>query len=150
LLQSTPDTEYSQRQKQMRKLTLSRSSSMSSNHSSSAAPSRKKHQATLMDSGFSRFRSESPLGSESSQDGAASVISLRTIEPDSTTSTIQLLISPSKSSPIKVQTTPVLATTVSFKVKVQDELLLVPIERKKLQDINIRWLAEEAGRRYNK
>ncbi|XP_037719155.1 tonsoku-like protein [Drosophila subpulchrella] len=150
LLQSTPDTEYSQRQKQMRKLTLSRSSSMSSNHSSSAAPSRKKHQATLMDSGFSRFRSESPLGSESSQDGAASVISLRTIEPDSTTSTIQLLISPSKTSPIKVQTTPVLATTVSFKVKVQDELLLVPIERKKLQDINIRWLAEEAGRRYNK
>ncbi|XP_017074027.1 tonsoku-like protein [Drosophila eugracilis] len=149
-LQATPETEFSQRQKQMRKLTLSRSSSMSSNHSSSTAPSRKKHQATLMDSGFSRFRSESPMGSESSQDGAASVISLRTIEPDSTTSTIQLLISPSKSSPIKVQTTPVLATTVSFKVKVQDELLLVPIERKKLQDINIRWLAEEAGRRYNK
>ncbi|XP_017121409.1 tonsoku-like protein isoform X2 [Drosophila elegans] len=151
LLQATPEMDYSQRQKQMRKLTLSRSSSMSSNHSSSAAaPSRRKHQATLMDSGFSRFRSESPLGSESSQDGAASVISLRTIEPDSTTSTIQLLISPAKSSPIKVQTTPVLATTVSFKVKVQDELLLVPVERKKLQDINIRWLAEEAGRRYNK
>ncbi|XP_016999928.2 tonsoku-like protein [Drosophila takahashii] len=150
LLQATPEMEYSQRQKQMRKLTLSRSSSISSSHSSSAAPSRKKHQATLMDSGFSRFRSESPLGSESSQDGAASVISLRTIEPDSTTSTIQLLISPAKSSPIKVQTTPVLATTVSFKVQVQDELLLVPIERKKLQDINIRWLAEEAGRRYNK
>ncbi|XP_017053094.1 tonsoku-like protein [Drosophila ficusphila] len=150
LLQATPETDYSQRQKQMRKLTLSRSSSMSSNHSSSAAPPRRKHQATLMDSGFSRFRSESPLGSESSHDGTASVISLRTIEPDSTTSTIQLLISPSKSSPIKVQTTTALATTVSFKVKVQDELLLVPIERKKLQDINIRWLAEEAGRRYNK
>ncbi|XP_039485762.1 tonsoku-like protein [Drosophila santomea] len=150
LLQATPETEYSQRQKQMRKLTLSRSSSMSSNHSSSAASSRKKHQATLLDSGFSRFRSESPLGSESSQDGTTSVISVRTIEPDSTTGTIQVLISPAKSSPIKVQTTPVIATTVSFKVKIQDELLLVPIERKKLQDINIRWLAEEAGRRYNK
>ncbi|EDW40606.1 GM24993 [Drosophila sechellia] len=150
LLQATPENEYSQRQKQMRKLTLSRSSSISSNHSSSANFSRKKHQATLLDSGFSRFRSESPLGSESSQDGTTSLFSVRTIEPDSTTSTIQVLISPAKSSPIKVQTTPVLATTVSFKVKIQDELLLVPIERKKLQDINIRWLAEEAGRRYNK
>ncbi|XP_044778841.1 tonsoku-like protein isoform X2 [Drosophila simulans] len=150
LLQATPENEYSQRQKQMRKLTLSRSSSISSNHSSSATSSRKKHQATLLDSGFSRFRSESPLGSESSQDGTTSLFSVRTIEPDSTTSTIQVLISPAKSSPIKVQTTPVLATTVSFKVKIQDELLLVPIERKKLQDINIRWLAEEAGRRYNK
>ncbi|XP_017016651.1 tonsoku-like protein [Drosophila kikkawai] len=148
-----PEIDSSQRQKQLRKLTLSRSSSMNSNKSSSGslapASSRRKHQATLMDSGFSRFRSESPFGSESSQDGAASVISLHTIEPDSTTS-IQVLISPSKTSPIKVQTTPVLATTVSFKVKVQDELLLVPIERKKLQDINMRWLAEEAGRRYNK
>ncbi|EDV40736.1 uncharacterized protein Dana_GF23769 [Drosophila ananassae] len=139
-----PELDASQRQKQMRKLTLSRSSSMSSNHSNSDAPARKNHQSTLMDSGFSRFRSESPLDSESS------VISLRTIEPDSTTNTIQVLISPAKSSPIKIQTTPVMATTVSFKVKVQDELLLVPIERKKLQDINMRWLAEEAGRRYNK
>ncbi|XP_017861360.1 PREDICTED: tonsoku-like protein isoform X1 [Drosophila arizonae] len=144
-----------QRQKQMRKLTLSRSSSMSSNNSSSN--SKPKQQASLLDSGFCRFRSESPLGSgEDSTDGA-SLISFRThTEPDSTTSGaqnagIQLLISPSKmASPIKVQATPVLATTVSFKVKVQDELLLVPIERKKLQDINMRWLAEETGRRYNK
>ncbi|KAH8380263.1 hypothetical protein KR009_009736 [Drosophila setifemur] len=150
LLQATPEAQSTQRQKQMRKLTLSRSSSMNSNHSSSTGHSRKKHQATLLDSGFSRFRSESPFGSESSQDGATSLISLRTIEADSTTSTIQVLISPAKSSPIKVQTTPILATTVSFKVKIQDELLLVPIDRKKLQDINMRWLAEEAGRRYNK
>ncbi|KAH8375188.1 hypothetical protein KR200_001223 [Drosophila serrata] len=152
LLQATPEVDSSQRQKQMRKLTLSRSSSMNSNKSASSAPtsSKRKHQATLMDSGFSRFRSESPFGSESSHDGSASVISLRTIEPDSTTTSFQVLISPSKTSPIKVQTTPVLATTVSFKIKVQDEFLLVPIERKKLQDINMRWLAEEAGRRYNK
>ncbi|XP_068149449.1 LOW QUALITY PROTEIN: tonsoku-like protein [Drosophila tropicalis] len=157
LLQDTPPqlsnellVSSKQRQKQMKKLTLSRSSSMSSNKSTS------RHQATLMDSGFCRFRSESPLGSgEDSLDGAASVISLRaTTEPDSTTSssTLQLLISPAKSSgsPIKVQATPILATTVSFKIKVQDEFLLVPIERRKLQDINMRWLAEEAGRRYNK
>lgn len=137
-----------QRQKQMRKLSLSRSSSMTSNHSGKS-----KQQASLLDSGFCRFRSESPLGSgEDSLDS----VSLVRIEPDSTTNTIQnagiqLLISPGKhASPIKVQASPVLATTVSFKVKVQDELLLVPIERKKLQDINIRWLAEEAGRRYNK
>ncbi|XP_030571588.1 tonsoku-like protein [Drosophila novamexicana] len=145
-----------QRQKQMRKLTLSRSSSMNSNHSGSNSR-QSKQQTSLLDSGFCRFRSESPLGSgEDSLDGA-SVISLRThAEPDSTTCSaqsggIQLLISPTKlSSPIKVQATPVLATTVSFKVKVQDELLLVPVERKKLQDVNMRWLAEETGRRYNK
>ncbi|KAH8302181.1 hypothetical protein KR044_003749 [Drosophila immigrans] len=138
-----------QRQKQMSKLTLSRSSSMNSNHSGKS-----KQQASLLDSGFCRFRSESPLGS--GEDSLDSVSVIR-IEPDSTTSAaqnapgIQLLISPAKhNSPIKVQATPVLATTVSFKVKVQDELLLVPIERKKLQDINIRWLAEETGRRYNK
>ncbi|XP_034109087.1 tonsoku-like protein [Drosophila albomicans] len=138
-----------QRQKQMSKLTLSRSSSMNSNNSAKS-----KQQASLLDSGFCRFRSESPLGSGEDSLDSASVIR---IEPDSTTSgaqnapAIQLLISPAKrDSPIKVQATPVLATTVSFKVKVQDELLLVPIERKKLQDINMRWLAEEAGRRYNK
>ncbi|XP_001353259.2 tonsoku-like protein [Drosophila pseudoobscura] len=152
-LQATPeaDANSQKRQKQMRKLTLSRSSSMNSNHSSSSTR-RVKQQTTLLDSGFSRFRSESPFGSDCSLDGAASVISLRTTEPDSTTGTtsIQLLISPCKSSPIKVQASPVLATTVSFKVKIQDELLLVPVERKKLQDINMRWLAEEAGRRYNK
>ncbi|KAM8709744.1 hypothetical protein ACLKA7_016536 [Drosophila subpalustris] len=137
-----------QRQKQMRKLSLSRSSSSNSNLGSST--SKTKQQASLLDSGFCRFRSESPVGSgEDSRDSA----SLMRIEPDSTTQNtgIQLLISPGKhASPIKVQATPVISTTVSFKVKVQDELLLVPIERKKLQDINMRWLAEEAGRRYNK
>lgn len=150
------NSKQQHRQKQMRKLTLSRSSSMNSNHSSSTTKS--KQQSSLLDSGFCRFRSESPSGSnEDSLDGAASSISLRTNpEPDSTTSSalstgIQLLISPSKhASPIKVQATQMLATTVSFKVKIQEELLLVPIERKKLQDINMRWLAEEAGRRYNK
>lgn len=156
VLLEAANSKQQQRQKQMRKLTLSRSSSMNSNHSSSTTKS--KQQASLLDSGFCRFRSESPSGSnEDSLDGAASVISLRTHpEPDSTTSSaqttgIQLLISPAKhASPIKVQATQVLATTVSFKVKIQEELLLVPIERKKLQDINMRWLAEEAGRRYNK
>ncbi|ALC43242.1 CG7457 [Drosophila busckii] len=133
-----------QRSKNTRKLSLTRVSSMSSNHSGKS-----KHQGSLLDSGFCRFRSESPLGSgEDSQDGFRAHA-----EPDSTTcgAAIQLIISPAKkSSPIKLQALPVLATTVSFKVKVQDELLLVPVERKKLQDINMRWLAEEAGRRYNK
>ncbi|XP_030372759.1 tonsoku-like protein [Scaptodrosophila lebanonensis] len=137
-----------QRQKQARKLTLSRSSSISSNNSN--ASHKPKQQTTLLDSGFSRFRSESPLGSgEDSLDGN-SVVSLRTVEPDSTTAAIQLLISPAKSSPIKLQATPVQATTISFKIKVEDELLLVPVERKKLPDINMRWLAEETSRRYYK
>lgn len=156
VLLDAANSKQQHRQKQMRKLTLSRSSSMNSNHSSSTTKS--KQQSSLLDSGFCRFRSESPSGSnEDSLDGAASLISLRTNpEPDSTTSNaqstgIQLLISPSKhASPIKVHATQMLATTVSFKVKIQEELLLVPIERKKLQDINMRWLAEEAGRRYNK
>ncbi|KAH8370297.1 hypothetical protein KR093_002976 [Drosophila rubida] len=149
VLLEAANAKQRQKQKQMSKLTLSRSSSMNSNHSGKS-----KQQASLLDSGFCRFRSESPLGSGEDSLDSASVIR---IEPDSTTSGaqnaagIQLLISPAKhDSPIKVQATPVLATTVSFKVKVQDELLLVPVERKKLQDINMRWLAEEAGRRYNK
>ncbi|KAH8397384.1 hypothetical protein KR222_001208 [Zaprionus bogoriensis] len=163
ILIEAANSNAKQRQQQMRKLSLSRCSSMNSNHSGTGSgagsASKSKQQSSLLDSGFCRFRSESPStgSNEDSLDaGTASLISLHArthAEPDSTTSTgIQLLItSPSKrTSPIKLQATQVLATTVSFKVKVQDELLLVPIERKKLQDINMRWLAEEAGRRYNK
>lgn len=142
-----------QRQKQAKKLTLSRSSSIISNASNAATSQRQKskHQSSLLESGFCRFRSESPQITSDDSNEALTNVNMRTTEADSTTTSIQLLISPSKSSPIKVQASPLtLSTTVSFKVKVEDELLLVPIDRKKLSDINMRWLAEEASRRYYK
>ncbi|XP_061393447.1 tonsoku-like protein [Musca vetustissima] len=150
LLDAATGTNSQQRQKKTKKLSLSRKSSVSSNASTSQSSQRHKpkHQASLIDSGFCRFRSESPQPSSEDSNDTNTAISIRT-EPDSTTASIQLLISPTKSSPIKVQTTQLcLPTTISFKVKVEDEMLLVPIERKKLNDINMRWLAEEAARRY--
>lgn len=153
LLDAATGTTSQQRQKQAKKLTLSRSSSISSNASTATTSQRQKpkHQSSLLESGFCRFRSESPQITSDDSNEAMTSVNMRTTEPDSTTTSIQLLISPAKSSPIKVQATPVsLSTTVSFKVKVEDELLLVPIDRKKLSDINIRWLAEEASRRYYK
>ncbi|XP_075170251.1 tonsoku-like protein [Haematobia irritans] len=150
LLDAATETSSQQRQKQTKKLTLSRKSSISSNTSISSSLQRHKtkHQSSLLDSGFCRFRSESPqLASEDSNE-TTSALNFTT-EPDSTTTSIQLLISPSKSSPVKLQATSLcISTTISFKVKVEEEMLLVPIERKKLNDINMRWLAEEAARRY--
>lgn len=121
---------------------LSRSSSMNSN----AAGKRKKkaamsHQASLFDSGFCRFLRENSISSEDSTDGNALCLT----EPDSTTATHQYMIA----SPVKC-TPPILPPTVSFKIKVEDELLLVPIERKTLNETKILWLAEEASRRYYK
>ncbi|XP_067644461.1 tonsoku-like protein [Eurosta solidaginis] len=139
-----------QRHKQTRKLRLSGSSSTSTNSISNLSNSKQnkfKHQSSLLENGFCRFRSESP---RSAEDDCCDAMpnNIFSNEPDSTTTSIHLLISPSKSSPIQLQTTQVIPTTISFKVKIENELLLVPIERKKLNDINIRWLAEEAARRY--
>ena len=147
------DTTSQHRTKKVKKLSLSRSSSVSSKAGigTSSQRQRPKHQSSLLESGFCRFQSESSQGGSEDSNDEFSAANVRASEPDSTTTSIQLLISPAKSSPIKVQTTPInVSTTVPFKVKVEDELLLVPIERKKLADINIRWLAEEASRRYYK
>uniref|UniRef100_W8B8E8 Tonsoku-like protein n=1 Tax=Ceratitis capitata TaxID=7213 RepID=W8B8E8_CERCA len=147
LFDAATNTTKQQRQKQTRKLRLSGSSSISSCSNLSTNKSGKtKQQSSLLENGFCRFRSESPRFGDNSNDMLNT--DSFTNEPDSTTTSIHLLISPSKSSPIKVQTTQVIPTTTSFKIKVENELLLVPIERKKLNDINIRWLAEEAARRY--
>ncbi|XP_054733938.1 tonsoku-like protein [Anastrepha obliqua] len=147
LLDASAGTTKQQRQKQVRKLRLSGSSNIStSSNLPNSKQSKTKQQSSLLDNGFCRFRSESPRFGEDSLDVAPG--NSFTNEADSTTTSIHLLISPSKSSPIKVQSTQVIPTTVSFKIKVENELLLVPIERKKLNDINIRWLAEEAARRY--
>ncbi|XP_017471856.1 PREDICTED: tonsoku-like protein isoform X2 [Rhagoletis zephyria] len=146
LFDAATGSTKSQRQKQTRKLRLSSSSNIStSSNLSNSKQIKAKHQSSLLENGFCRFRSESPRSIEDSFDVATT--NSFTNEPDSTTS-IHLLISPSKSSPVKIQTTQVIPTTISFKIKVENELLLVPVERKKLNDVNIRWLAEEAARRY--
>uniref|UniRef100_A0A1B0FAU3 Peptidase A2 domain-containing protein n=1 Tax=Glossina morsitans morsitans TaxID=37546 RepID=A0A1B0FAU3_GLOMM len=133
-----------QHQKKSKKLTLSRSSSISSNASSKGSHRNKsKQQASLLDSGFCRFRSESPLLRDIDSNDNVHII-----EPDSTTTSLNVLKSPLKTSIPNSQAISFLSTSVSFKVKVEDEFLLVPIDRKKLNDVNIRWLAEEASRRY--
>uniref|UniRef100_A0A1I8Q8X6 Tonsoku-like protein n=1 Tax=Stomoxys calcitrans TaxID=35570 RepID=A0A1I8Q8X6_STOCA len=150
LIDAAAGSTSQQRQKQAKKLTLSRTSSVSSNASISSNFQRHKtkQQTSLLDSGFCRFRSESPQPSDENSGDAIATMNMIT-EPDSTTTSIQLLISPSKSSPVKLQANSLcLSRSISFKVKVEDEMLLVPIDRKKLNDINMRWLAEEAARRY--
>lgn len=125
---------------------LARSSSISSNTSMAATPERckSKDKLLLFENGFSRLSSKNLhfVGEDDTNEE-----NVHSTEPDSSTS-IPLLISPGQTSPVSVQTT--LSTTVSFKVKVEDELLLVPIDKRKLSDMSIRWLAEEASRRYYK
>lgn len=142
-----------QGRKMVKKLSLSRTSSNSSNTDIAINSQRQKpkYQSSLLKSGFCRFRREDSQSTSEETNDEFSDVNALTSEPDSTTTSIQLLISPSKLSPIKLQTSPItLSTTVSFKLKVEDEFLLVPIERKKLLDINIGWLAEETSRRYYK
>ncbi|KAI9588181.1 hypothetical protein GQX74_004027 [Glossina fuscipes] len=133
-----------QHQKKSKKLTLTRSLSISSNASSKGSHRNKsKQQASLLDSGFCRFRSESPLLRDIDSNDNVHII-----EPDSTTTSLNILKSSLETSIPNTQASSLLSTSVSFKVKVEDEFLLVPIDRKKLNDVNIRWLAEEASRRY--
>lgn len=108
---------------------MSRSLSISSTGSSSSGIGKKKQQTSLLESGFTR--SESPISLLGDD-----------IEPDSTTVSLPIV-----SIPVKVPTVP---TTVSFKVKVDNEMLLVPVDRKKVNDTTIRWLAEETSRRFYK
>ncbi|KAL5293261.1 TONSL family protein [Megaselia abdita] len=112
---------------QSKRKSLPRSLSISSTGSSSSGFSRKKQQTSLLESGFTR--SESPISLFGDD-----------IEPDSTTVSV-----PSVNIPTVIPTIP---TTVSFKVKVDNEMLLVPVDRKKINETTIRWLAEETSRRF--
>lgn len=108
---------------------LPRSLSISSTGSSSSGTSKKKQQTSLFESGFTRSDSAiSLLGDD--------------IEPDSTTVSVPTINFPS--------IVPTVPSTVSFKVKVDNEMLLVPVDRKKVNDTTIRWLAEETSRRFYK
>lgn len=114
---------------QPKRKSLPRSLSISSNGSSSSGISRKKQQTSLLESGFTR--SDSPVSLFGDD-----------IEPDSTTLPVPIVSLPT--------VIPSVPSTVSFKVKVDNEMLLVPVNRKKVNDTTIRWLAEETSRRYYK
>lgn len=142
ILLDSDQPSSSNRQKPTNKLRLPRSLSSTSSISGSGKQT-KKQQTSLFDSGFCRFRSESPMSSEDSNSTDPNLV--RPIEPDSTTTQPVIpLVSPMKIVPAA----PIVLSTVSFKIKVEDEMLLVPVDRKKLNEVNIRWLAEEASRRY--
>lgn len=98
----------------------------------------KQQQSTLIDIGFNRSRSRSRASSINS-------VNEENIEPDSTT-IVNLDSIQTTSTNSKALTT----STVPFRIKVENELFLVPVDKKKITELNIRWLAEEVSRRYYK
>lgn len=117
---------------------------------------KRKQQTSLLDNGFCRFRSESPvytIGDESKfnteNETNIEILEAFNNEPDSTTTSSS---QKSCNQNINQQISPkqVKADIISFKVKIMEEMLLVPVDQRKLNDINIRWLGEEAARRYYK
>lgn len=108
----------------------SRGLSISSTGSTSCSSASARKQASLLDSGFTRC--ESPV-----------LEVVNNIEPDSTSSIS--IENAKKSSPV-----PAVPITISFKVKIDDEMLLVPVEKNKINETTIKWLAEEASKRFYK
>lgn len=98
-----------------------RRSSVNSSRSTLEGSSRQ--QSSLLDSGFSRHRVASPDNSHFS-------------------------VSSTVTSPFKNSMVPLL--TVSIKVKVENDLLNVPVNKNSCDDLTIEWLAEEAAKRYYK
>jgi NF-kappa-B inhibitor-like protein 2 len=121
-----------------------RRSSTSKTSSSSGAQSRQ--QTSLLDAGFARFRSESPLLEQVSNVGLIRHKSFNRHLPDST-SNVAGFFNLVEQSP---QKTTALSVPMSVKVKVEDQLLLVPINSTSVNDLTIGWLAEETARRYYK
>lgn len=94
---------------------------------------RGKQQSSLLKAGFSRFRSESPP--------------IETIQPDSTSS----LEKSQKTNLIKSpEGLGKAASTISVKVKVEEQLLLVPVSMNIFNELTIEWLGQETARRYYK
>lgn len=101
-----------------------RSSVSSSNRSSRDNTWRQ--QTSLIDNGFTRYRLDSP---EPVQSSVSSTI-----------------VSPLKANP----QCPPSSISYSVKVKVELDLLNVPVNRNNADDLTIEWLAEEAAKRYYK
>ncbi|XP_055384111.1 tonsoku-like protein [Condylostylus longicornis] len=113
---------------------------LSMNSNSSRRSSTGNCQSSLLDKGFCRFGSNNALINEDSSNR------LIEIEPDSTTTVYE---SPRKKEITIIKLSPQKVNSIiSFKIKVENELLLVPVERKKTGELSIKWLAEEASRRY--
>lgn len=85
-----------------------------------------RQQSSLLDNGFTRYRTESP---ETAQSPVSSTI-----------------ISPLKINP----NCPPSSMSYSVKVRVETNLLNVPVNRNNADDLTIEWLAEEAAKRYYK
>lgn len=101
----------------------------SSSSSARSINSEYRHQPSLFENGFSKHRMEA---SESS-------VSSTVVSPQKVTTHISQL------API-----PMPASTLSIKVKVERNLLNVPVNGNISDDLTIEWLAEEAAKRYYK
>lgn len=97
-------------------------------------PSKSRQQSSLMDAGFLRFRSESPP------------IQINLIDETSGCNKRRSIETPQKLS----QASTSFDTPHSVKVKVEDQLLMVPVITSMISHLNIGWLAEESARRYYK
>lgn len=96
----------------------------SSNSNRSMADNVTRQQSSLLESGFSRYRVKTP---DLSQPSVSSTVI----------------------SPYKHSTTPPIPS-FSIKVKVEQDLLNVPVNRNNADDLTIEWLAQEAAKRYYK
>lgn len=92
-----------------------------------------KQQSSLLKAGFSRFRSESP--------------SVEATQPDSTS----FLEKSQKTNLIKSpEGLGNAVSAISVKVKVEEQLLLVPVNMNLFNELTIEWLSQETARRYYK
>lgn len=94
-----------------------------------------KQQSSLLTAGFCRFRSESPP--------------VGITQPDST-SFLEKSPGPKLNTNIGGLSGGNVISAISVKVKVEEQLLLVPVSSNLINELNIGWLAEETARRYYK
>lgn len=104
---------------------------------SKPASSSHKQQSSLLSSGFVRFRSEHNL--ELSDD--EHLVSSTLLDSDCS------VVIPATAPTIVA---PVIPTGSTFKVRVKEQLLNVPVNNGMIGDLTIGWLAEESSRRYYK
>lgn len=98
-----------------------------------------KQQNSLLNSGFVRFRSEHTL--ETASDNDENLVSSTLLDSD-----CQLVI-PAIAPAVVAPVIPIGST---FKVRVKEQLLNVPVNNGMIGDLTIGWLAEESARRYYK
>lgn len=105
--------------------------------SSKASSSAHRQQSSLLSSGFVRFRSEHNL--QSSSDNDEHLVSSTLLDTDC-----------SIVMPVPIVAAPIIPVGSTFKVRVKEQLLNVPVSNEVIGDLTIGWLAEESARRYYK